>query len=121
MMVKRFLQEFKAASLDKGYEEDQRLNMVETVRLIQDLGYLSDPRRTDPTASSLSVIEEPLVEDLWKYLTANCKETTEADHGQLPPDAGLFDIKVFLLAIMGCQDIPWMKIPIGLSVLPESL
>ena len=22
---------------------------------------------------------------------------------------------------MGCQDIPWMKVPVGLSVIPESL
>ena len=26
-----------------------------------------------------------------------------------------------LFAIMGCQDLPWMKVPLGLSVLPESL
>lgn len=58
---------------------------------------------------------------MWRYLTANSKEQVEADHGQLPPDASIIDIKVFLLAIMGCQDIPWMKVPLGLSVLPESL
>jgi hypothetical protein len=28
---------------------------------------------------------------------------------------------VFLLGVMGCQDLPWMKVPVGLSVLPDSL
>ena len=78
---------------------------------MQDVGYLSDPRRTEPAGPRISVIEEQCLTDMWRYLTANCKTETEADHGQLPPDAAVADIKVFLLAVMGCQDIPYMKAP----------
>ena len=102
MILHRFLMEFEAVCLDRGYDEaTKRLSMEETIRFVQDVGYLSDPRRTDPTGPRVSVIEEQCCTEMWKYLTANSKEATEADHGQLPPEAGVHDIKVFLLAVMG--------------------
>lgn len=83
---------------------------------------MSDPRRTDPTGASISVIEEPIFEDLWKYLTQNVQVPHFGEEkSQTEEDASLYDIRVMLFAIMGCQDLPWMKVPIGLSVLPESL
>lgn len=58
MLQQRLQQEFEAACLDRGYnEEGQRIGKSETLRLLQDVGYMSDPRRTDPTGASISVIE----------------------------------------------------------------
>ena len=72
MLQQRLQQEFEAACLERGYhDENQRLGKRETIRLLQDVGYMTDPRRTDPTGASISVIEEPVFEDLWRYLTQN--------------------------------------------------
>ena len=55
------------------YGERQRIGLQATVKLLQEVGYLSDPRRTDPTGPSVSVIEQPVFEQMWTYLTANNK------------------------------------------------
>lgn len=63
---------------------------------------MSDPRRTDPTGPSISVIEEPVFDDLWRYLTQNNPPHFGEENGQGQEGASLYDIRVMLFAIMGC-------------------
>lgn len=58
LMQNRFLQEFEALCMEKGYEPTTRLQLIETVKFIQEIGYLTDPKRKDPTGPDVSVIEE---------------------------------------------------------------
>jgi hypothetical protein len=59
LLLNRFLKEFDNACKEKGYTDFQRLQIGDAVRLIQDVGYLSDPRRTNKDAKEIiSVIEE---------------------------------------------------------------
>lgn len=108
-MVSRFLKEFDAACLEKEYDNSTRLGIYETIRFIQSVGYLSNHRKLEPTAPLVSVIEEQCFSDLWQFLTANCSKDSTPEAGQLPPDAKVHDIKVFLCAVMGCRNFPWMK------------
>ena len=52
---------------------------------------------------------------MWRILTANCHQECfeDSESGQLAADASVTDIKVFLLAVMGVNDIPWMKAPVS--------
>jgi hypothetical protein len=58
MLLDRFLREFDSVCNEYMYEDFQRLSFVQTVKLVQEVGYLSDPRRTDPNGPNISVIEE---------------------------------------------------------------
>lgn len=82
---------------------------------MQAVGYLSDPRRSDPNGPEISVIEEQNCTEMWRILTANCHQECfeDSESGQLAADASITDIKVFLLAVMGVTDIPWMKAPVS--------
>ena len=71
MILERFLQEFEQICLQNGYSEFDRLNIADSVILIQDVGYLTDPRRNDPNGPPISVIEENCFTAMWGYLTAN--------------------------------------------------
>ena len=71
MLLQRFLQEYELECINKGYSEFQRLNIADAVRLIQDVGYLSDPQKSDPSAPPISIIEENCLTEMWRYLTAN--------------------------------------------------
>lgn len=70
MLLERFLQEYEQQCINKGYSEFQRLNIAEAVRLIQDVGYLSDPQKTDQNGPPISIIEENCLTEMWRYLTA---------------------------------------------------
>ena len=43
MLLERFLQEYEQLCINRGYSEFQRLTIADAVRLIKDVGYLSDP------------------------------------------------------------------------------
>jgi hypothetical protein len=88
IILTRFLADFDAACLDRGYNEvTSRLDFEEAIRFVQDVGYLTDPRRFDPEAPKVSVIEEKCASEMWKHLSANCKEAS--DHGQRAPDVAV--------------------------------
>jgi hypothetical protein len=109
------MREFQSVCNECNYDAFQRLPFVDAVKLVQSIGYLSDPRRTDPNGAEISVIEEQCCAEMWRILTANCHTECyeDSESGQLAADASIQDIKVFLLAVMGVYDIPWMKAPVS--------
>jgi len=67
------------------------LSFLQTVKLVQAVGYLSDPRRTDPKGPEISVIEEQCCTEMWKILTVNCHPEVfdDSESGQLAADASI--------------------------------